>query len=620
MKKLVLIFLIIVAFAKSQDVEVDTLKNLEEEILENLEVDAQIDEITEQFEFIRIELNKADIDDLTELPFISREVANKIIEYREKIGGFKAREQVFDIPEVDEGVKLFLYRNGYIQKPKLSFQLRTRVLNKNNIKNFGENFDENFKTYQLGRFAISNFSGGYIIEKDYGERKINDLTNLFVEYRGSGILRKFIVGNYILQFGQGILMWRPVSLGKGSDAILPAVRSFENYSSGYISTDEVKPMFGGVVNLKFKNFESVLFYSKTNLASSVDSLDRVRYIDFSGINTGARVSLLRNLIGGIVSFSWRNFSFGILNFYEKLNRDFSPSISRPFQRESFYSGFEFDLYFRNLNLFGEIGSKKLLHFSYVTGLTMGFGDLNFVFHFRKLNPNFISINGNVFSERYGEAWNEEGFYSGVKFKIWKMRFSGYWDMFKFPRFDLNDVKNGDDRRIEISFAVSRSVNFKFMFRQKVTVEGIKNIDEFGRTFWGEGVESRRNIRFELENKFKKISFRSRVEVVRRNLNGVEKGILIYQGVKCEILNNLKIYGRIAFFRTDSYWSRIYVYEDDIDGVVSLIPFYGNGLRWYLVVKYKFGKLLSLQIKYGESLFIDREVVRNNLGIQVELKI
>lgn len=620
MKKFVLIFIIIVSFASSQDIKVDTLKNFEEEILENFEVDAQIDEVAEQLEFTRIELNKADVSDLTELPVISKETANKIIEYRKKIGGFKTREQVFDIPGIDENVKLFLYRNGYIQKPKLSFQLRTRVLNRNKIQNLGENFDENFKTYQLGRFAILNFSGGYIIEKDYGERRINDLTNFFVEYRGSGFLRKFIAGNYILQFGQGILMWRPVSLGKGSDAILPAVRSFENYSSGYVSTDEVKPMFGGIVNLKFKNFEFVLFYSKTNLASSVDSVGKVKYIDFSGINTGNEVFVLRNLTGGIASFRWRNFSFGILNFYEKLNRDFLPSASKPFQKESFYSGLEFDLYFRNMNLFGEIASRKFLSFSYVVGLTAGFGDLNFVFHFRKLSPNFISINGNVFSERYNEAWNEEGFYSGVKFKIWKIRFSGYWDIFKFPKFDFNDVKSGDDRRIEISFAVSRNVNFKFMFRQKTTIEGIKDIDEFGRAFWGEGVESRRNIRFEIENKFKKVSFKSRVEAVRRNLKGVEKGFLIYQGVRYEVFGNLKIYARIAFFKTDSYWSRIYVYEDDIDGVVSLIPFYGNGLRWYLVVRYKFGELFSLQIKYGESFFMNGELVRNNFGIQVDLKI
>lgn len=621
MKGIFLIFLLLVSLVNAQDdLEVDTLRVLEEEFFENFETDEQIDEILEQLEFIRINLNKAEVDDLTEIPFITSEMASKIIEYRNRIGGFKTKEQVFEIPGVDERVKSFLYRNGYIQKPRLNFQLRTRLLSKNSIKRFWHNFSESFKTYQLGRFTISNFSGGYVIEKDYGEKRINDLVNFFAEYRGTNVLRKLIVGNYVLQFGQGILLWRPVSLGKGSDAISPAVRSFENYSSSYISTDEVKPMFGGVLTSRLKKLEITLFYSKTDLPSLLDSAGRVRYIDFSGINTRERDFLARNLVGGIISFGKEKFSIGVLNYYEKLSCDFSPSISRPFKKESFYSGFEFDVYYRNLNLFGEIATRRFHHFSYVVGLTIGFGDLSFVFHFRKLNPNFVSINGNAFSERYGEAWNEEGFYSGVKFKIWRLRFSGYWDIFKFPRVKQDDVKSGMERRVEVSLAISKNFNLKLMFRNKIILRGLESIDELGRTYLNETFEKRENTRLEFENKFSKVSFRSRVEVVQRRLNGFERGFLIYQSIRYEFSGNFRVYGRILFFNSDSYWSRIYAYEDDIDGVVSLLPFYGEGIRWYLVVKYNLKKIIALQVKYGESLFIDKNLVRSGFGVQIEIRI
>lgn len=621
MKKFMLIFVVFISFAKSQNVQVDTLTNIEEEIFENLEVDVQVDEIVDQFEFTMIDLNKASLDDLVVVPFITRESANKIIEYRDKIGGFKRREQVFDIPGVDEIVKVFLYKNGYIQRPRLNFQVRARVLNRGNIRNFTDNFVDNLKTYQLGRFGISNFSGGFVVEKDYGENKLNDLTHFFIEYKGSSFLRKLIVGSYILQFGQGILMWRPVALGKGSDAISPAVRSFENHLLSYASTDEVKPLFGGALSSRFKNVELTLFYSKTNLPSSIDTIGRVRYIDFSGINTVQRFPLTRRLFGGIVSFGLKNFLLGVLNFYEDFNRDFSTSISRPFKRENFYSGFMFDLYFRNLNLFGEIASWRFSHLSYVSGLSIDFGNLNFVFLYRRLSPNFISINGNVFGERYGEAWNEDGFYSGVKFRIWRLKFSGYWDVYRFPRVDYDaDVKNGVDYRIEVSFGVSRNVDFKVMAREKEVSKGLKTLDEFGRTIWGEGIERRRNSRVEVENRFGKVTFKSRVEIVRRNLNGVEKGFLVYQGVRYQVFNSLRLYGRIVFFKTDSYWSRIYVYEDDIDGVVSLIPFYGDGLRWYFVLKYKFGKSFFVQMKYGETFLSAGEIVKNIFGVQIEVKI
>lgn len=501
MKKIALIFVIFLSLAKSQDAQVDTLTDIEGEIFESLELDVQVDEIVEQLEFVTIELNKVSVDDLVAIPFITRETANKIIEYRDKIGGFKIREQIFDIPGIDESIKSFLYRNGYIQRPKLSFQTRTRILSRNNIRYFANDFADNSKTYQLARFGISNFSAGFVIEKDYGENKLNDLTHFFIEYKSSSFVRRFVVGSYILKFGQGILMWSPVALGKGSDVISPAARSSENHLLGYASTDEVKPLFGGAFSSRFKNIELTLFYSKTNLPSSIDTSGRVKYIDFSGINTVQKFPLTRRSFGGIVSFGSRNFSLGVLNFYEDFNRDFSASISRPFQRRNFYSGFMFDLYFRNLNLFGEIALWKFSHLSYVSGLSIDFGNLSFVFLYRQLSPNFTSINGNAFSERYGEAWNEEGFYSGVKFRIWRLKFSGYWDVYRFPRVDYTDVKNGVDYRVEVSFRISRNLDFKVMAREKSVVKGIKTFDDFGRAIWGEGIERRKNARVEVENRF-----------------------------------------------------------------------------------------------------------------------
>ncbi len=619
MRNIILLFIVCVSFAVSQDVKVDTLESLGTEFFENLETDSDVDEIIEQLEFIRIELNRATVDDLTEIPFISKDVAVKIISYRDKIGGFKSKEQVFDIPDVDELVKVFLYRNGYIQKPKLNFQARFRTLKRGALKEFTKDFDLNFKTYQSTRFAFSNFSGGFVIEKDYGEKRINDLIHFYIDYKGGGLFREFIVGSYTLMFGQGILMWRPVALGKGSDVILPAIRGSENYVSGYASTDEVKPLFGGAMRTRFKSFEVTLFYSKTNLPTSLDTTGLVRYIDFSGINTTRGFSLYRNLIGGVLNFGKQNFYTGVLIYQEKFSNGFSKSISRPFGSGNFYYGFEYGVYFGNLNFFGEIASSQLIHFSVVSGLSAIFKDLELVFQYRNLNPNFTSINGNVFGERYGEAWNEEGFYSGIRLRMGIAKLSGYYDVFKFPRSNFDATKNGIDYRFEISLRVSRSTEVKLMRKERSTIKGMEIYDEFGRPRLVEGDEKRGNWRFEVENRFRDVAFRSRVEFIRREFGNVETGFLIYQGVKYQAFKFLRVYARILLFRSDSYWSRVYVYEDDLDGVVSLVPLYGRGLRWYIVAKYSYGRNFSIQLKYGETFFANDEGVRNIFGVQLGVR-
>jgi len=178
MKWTVFILILNTAFLFSQEVKIDTLEDVEEELFENVEEDSQLDEIIEKIEFTRIELNRADVDDLTEIPFISRGDALKIVEYRDKIGGFKRKEQVFDIPGIDERVKALLYRNSYIQRERFDVRLRGRVLNKGGFRNVKGDFINDFKTYQLAFLAYSNFSGGLVIEKDYGERRIDELVKV----------------------------------------------------------------------------------------------------------------------------------------------------------------------------------------------------------------------------------------------------------------------------------------------------------------------------------------------------------------------------------------------------------------------------------------------------------
>ncbi len=617
MRLAVFIAVLNTAILFAQEVKIDTLENIERELFENVEEDAQLDEIIEQIEFIRVELNRADVDDLTEIPFISREDALKIVEYRDRIGGFKRKEQVFEIPGIDERVRALLYRSGYIQRERFDFRLRGRVISKGGLQSVKGDFINDFKTYQLGFLSYSSFSGGFVIEKDYGEERMNELLNFYFEYKSGGTLRKFTVGNYILQFGQGILFWRPVGLGKGTDAISPVQRSVENYAERYISTDEVKPFFGAVAMSKFKNFDLTIFYSSRKIPVSFDSTGLVRYIDFSGINKEQRDILIRDVYGFFGVFGGKDFMTGVSFAYQKFNRDFSRSISRPYGGK-IYSSFMWDFLLKGLNFLGEIATLSGLYFSAVSGIIFDFENLRLAFQYRNLNPNFTSINGNTFGERYGEAWNEEGFYSSVKFKFSRFYIWGYYDIFTFPVTKAGDAKNGYDYRFELGVSISRNMSAKFLFREKFVSRWVNVYDDFGRRIWGEGNERRKNFRLEIENKFQDITFKSRIEVLRMSFTGKETGFVIYQGVKVKVFDGLTFYARIAHFRSDSYSSRIYVYEDDLDGVVSLVPLYGQGLKWYFVLKYSYGKVLSVQFKYAELLFIEN--VKANAGLQVEIKI
>ena len=92
-----------------------------------------------------------------------------------------------------------------------------------------------------------------------------------------------------------------------------------------------------------------------------------------------------------------------------------------------------------------------------------------------------------------------------------------------------------------------------------------------------------------------------MKIFPTTISGSEKGLLIFQDVKYEPSASLNFSGRIVFFKTDSYDSRVYEFENDLTGVMSNPALYGDGMRWYLVARYNTSFGLSLSMKYSELI-------------------
>jgi len=80
----------------------------------------------------------------------------------------------------------------------------------------------------------------------------------------------------------------------------------------------------------------------------------------------------------------------------------------------------------------------------------------------------------------------------------------------------------------------------------------------------------------------------------------EKGWLFFQDVKYKPEQNISLYGRIIFFKSDSFNSAIYEFENDLPGIMSNLAMYGEGFRWYLLMKIKLLNALNLSFKYSET--------------------
>ena len=106
---------------------------------------------------------------------------------------------------------------------------------------------------------------------------------------------------------------------------------------------------------------------------------------------------------------------------------------------------------------------------------------------------------------------------------------------------------------------------------------------------------------------------------------------MFQDIRFSPSTSLNIYGRIIFFKTDSFNSAIYEYENNLTGVLTNIPLFGEGIRWYMIVRYKLFKFMTLSFKYSETYKPGEESIgtglneiplnlSNILGIQLDLNI
>jgi hypothetical protein len=108
-------------------------------------------------------------------------------------------------------------------------------------------------------------------------------------------------------------------------------------------------------------------------------------------------------------------------------------------------------------------------------------------------------------------------------------------------------------------------------------------------------------------------------------NLIEEGILLANSVILNLKNNLKLTGTVSFFRTDSFFSSVYEYDNNIGGLVRGEVLYGEGTKINLYFSYKLLKELTISAQYSEIIKPKESLINpiystltDNIIFQIEL--
>ncbi len=673
MKKIVLLFFVLwSSWIYAQDSLNIDLDMLIEDASSQSNSDADIDwsnitDVLNELSKNPIDLNRAKRYELQAIPFLSPTLINNLFNHIRKNGPLLSIYELQAVPGFDRNVfdkikpyitvtgqQLDLSNNNLHPKgPELSQILEGGKLEI--IQRFSRELQDEkgyllpdsvpnrylgnpFRSYTRIRYRyLQNVSVSLLGEKDPGEQFIWDTQNKYYGYdflsghiaiKNFGNLKSLVLGDFNLQYGQGLVFSRGLGFGKSGEVINTVKPMFSGIIP-YSSVNEAFFMRGSAVQYAIKRFYFTAFGARTPQDASViasrDTLSvegdviqsqSAEGIIVSGLHRTPSELSNRNTIyeyatGGRVHYSSRNITVGINSLYQNfsvplLKSNLNSYQNFDFQGQSNYLlSADWDLVHRNFNTFGEIARSASGGMAVSSGLLISLDPkVDLALNFRHFDKNFHSLKGYSFSERPYSLQGETGFYMGLKVSLnsrWQI--STYIDHYKFAwyRYLVNYPSEGWEWLTQINYKPSRNTLFYLRYRIDQGQKNVTSADVPTENLRFLLARRRQNLRLDYSSKLHRtISIHGRAEHSWYWLENQPKqlGFVLFQDIAWQLNYKFKFTGRMAFFDISSYDARIYAFENNLPTVFSIPAYNGRGIRTYAILQFTPFKGIDVWLRYA----------------------
>lgn len=656
---LVLFFLKIEAFTQTRP-EID-LEDFAENLFEIQDEDVGYEDIYESLLIYftsPINLNRTDREELASLYILSPYQLSNFFEHLEKHGRLLIINELQTIQGFDMATINALSPFVTVEEREDSRTLLQRIKDEQNnyfLLRYGRTLERQagFEPREgsrflgdpntiYGRYKISrsrDFSFGFTFEKDAGEQfTLNENTKGFDYYsfhvalQNKGIFKAINIGDYQMQFGQGLVFGAGFGSGKGAETVNTVKRNSTGVRP-YASVLESGFFRGAAITIEINKTEITAFYSNLNQDASLQN--DTTYSDFEAFvnsiqatgfhrtenEVNAKNEIKEQSFGSVIQYNF-NSRFRIGATY--LNTSYSAPLQR---RPNNYNQFEFkgsnnsigSIYgtyvWQNTILFGEAAQSKSGGRGMVGGMIASLSpiiDMSLVL--RNYEKDFHSFYGNALSEN-SRIINERGIYWGLK--IQPNRRHGlalYYDKFSFPwlRFQTESPStDGYEYLARYTYKPSRSITVYAQFRQE-SKQLTQQIDESNLNTLLTGIKN--NYLINIDYKVNRIiSMKTRWQGSDYELNNEKtNGYTLIQDLNLTF-RKIKISTRAAIFDTD-FINRQYAYEKNVLYAFSIPAYNGLGSRSYAMIQYTASRKLTLWARFARFDFRDQETIGSGLTL------
>ena len=529
-------------------------------------------------------------------------------------GFFRVEREVQMAPEmkqrIKEGSHMFLYRTG---GSKFGYSNGSST-----VFNKSTDVEKGYKQLIKYTFQFQNLmQWGFTMEKDAGEKNFADHTSGYLMVRKKGIINTLIIGDYLVNMGQGLIHWQGYAFGKSNniiggyrqgEAIRPHSGSDENrYHRGIATTFEKKKLLITV----FAGQEKIDANIMTDTSIGNNTSRFISSFLTSGLHAKASDLADKNSVKETVFGSRLGVQMkGIKMAINYINTMFDVPIKKRYQPYNYHAisgnrwqntSLDFSTNSKNIFLFGEAAIDQKLNKAIVTGLVKSFDTkLDATIIYRNIDKSFRSLQSNAMTQNT-EANNERGIFSCVNFLVnTKTKIDGYADYFINPwvGYYTDGIRRGKTFSIQFTWKSNKKTEFYSRIQQ----------DERNGNYRMDGDKTNRlgiitNTKWRTHLSFmphESFTIRQRIELAKyvQAEQPFEIGFMSYLEIIYKpMLKPYSLSARMSIFETGGYNARIYAYERDLLSYYSIPAMYDKGIRHYLLMQYKISKSIQIWFKY-----------------------
>ena len=606
-------------------------------------IDDDVVDFLQQLKEHPLNLNTVDKETLSQLPFLTEEQIDSLLQYRTMKKRFLTMGELQFISGWDIQVRrytsLFTYIGDTLYasvslKDKLlkgNHQIESRLdiptyERKGNKLSKGGYLGDGLKNVTRYRYNYKNsVKYGITCEKDDGEPFATQGNNPFdhhsfyFAYRTTNKRHNYIVGDFTLHIGEGLMMGKSIFGGHLSllrNSVKPTLQL-----KPHTGTDEHNYFRGLAYSYTNKYIKFASFASYLTLDAKIENNKAVTLYTSGTHRTYKELkhknSLINTTFGAFIEFYIKNLKFGFAGYATHYDKDILPqprNYNKYAFRGNLAAGGTFIYNYKAKKKFsfsGELSADKQFHMAYSHRTHYKFtDDLCFTSQLRLFSKRYTSPFAKTISQASKVA-NEQGVTLGVKWrgpKSWDIE--SYLDAFRFP-FTTSRAKgssHGIKSYVQTTHTSKRGNTTSIRYTYNLWQEN-NNVKKSQLAY-----EGKHRLRLQYMLNFDKFK-----------ITGLTEGCMThsqtspsYWGVLLAVRGHYTptpMFSADIFtsvFNTDNYASSVYAYEPLLPGMYSFGTLYDKGIRVALQAKYNYKENYTIGLRYGLIHYFEKNSIGSEL--------